>query len=308
MADGYDIIGDVHGHADKLKALLVELGYRHTRGAFRHPARKAIFVGDLIARGCQNRETISLVRNMHEADEALMVMGNHEYNAICFHTPDPTNDGEYLRPRIQKNIEQHSKFMDELTGQDNELQKTIDWFKELPLFLEEDGLRVIHACWHKKHLPALRQKLPTGLVTNEFLVQSSKKTTEEHTWIENLLKGPEYPLPGETEFKDKDGNTRKEIRTKWWFNKLESYRNSALVGKKHLETIPDDGPMPNKSLVGYPESAPPVFFGHYWLTGDPEPMAPNVACLDYSVGESGKLCAYRWDGKQIIDSSKFVTV
>lgn len=47
----YDIIGDVHGHASALAALLTRLGYRETRGAWRHPDRQAIFVGDLIDRG-----------------------------------------------------------------------------------------------------------------------------------------------------------------------------------------------------------------------------------------------------------------
>ena len=51
MTDGYDIIGDIHGHADQLEALLSELGYRPSGGAHRHPHRQAVFVGDLIDRG-----------------------------------------------------------------------------------------------------------------------------------------------------------------------------------------------------------------------------------------------------------------
>ena len=47
----YDIIGDIHGQADKLEALLRTLGYRDTAGAWRHPERQAIFVGDFIDRG-----------------------------------------------------------------------------------------------------------------------------------------------------------------------------------------------------------------------------------------------------------------
>ena len=48
---GYDIIGDIHGHADKLEAMLRTLGYRRTAGAWRHPDRQAIFVGDFVDRG-----------------------------------------------------------------------------------------------------------------------------------------------------------------------------------------------------------------------------------------------------------------
>jgi hypothetical protein len=58
----------------------------------------------------------------------------------------------------------------------------------------------------------------------------------------------------------------------------------------------------------YPADAPPVFFGHYWLlTPEPELLAPNVACLDYSVPRGGFLCAYRWDGERVLDPSHFVT-
>ena len=35
----YDVIGDIHGHADKLTALLRKMGYRHHLGAWRHPER-----------------------------------------------------------------------------------------------------------------------------------------------------------------------------------------------------------------------------------------------------------------------------
>lgn len=60
----YDIIGDIHGEADKLRDLLAHLGYRETAGAFRHPERTAIFVGDLIDRGPRQRETVQTVRRM----------------------------------------------------------------------------------------------------------------------------------------------------------------------------------------------------------------------------------------------------
>ena len=47
----YDIIGDVHGQAGKLNALLFKLGYRRIDGTYRHPlSRVALFLGDLIDR------------------------------------------------------------------------------------------------------------------------------------------------------------------------------------------------------------------------------------------------------------------
>lgn len=56
-----DLIGDIHGHADKLEELLVKLGYKKRRGTYSHPERKALFVGDYIDRGPKLRETLELV-------------------------------------------------------------------------------------------------------------------------------------------------------------------------------------------------------------------------------------------------------
>lgn len=41
MTDGYDIIGDVHGCATKLEALLQKLGYQTTDGTGEHRHRVA---------------------------------------------------------------------------------------------------------------------------------------------------------------------------------------------------------------------------------------------------------------------------
>ena len=93
----YDIIGDIHGQADKLEALLRTLGYRDTAGAWRHQERQAIFVGDFLDRGPAQVRSIDIARRMVDAGAALAVMGNHELNAIAWHTPDPRHPGDFLR-------------------------------------------------------------------------------------------------------------------------------------------------------------------------------------------------------------------
>jgi hypothetical protein len=100
----YDIIGDVHGHADALAALLADLGYRECQGAWRHAERQTLFVGDFIDRGPKQVETVALVRAMVEAGSAQAVMGNHELNAIAWYTPDPNQPGEYLRPHFSAKV------------------------------------------------------------------------------------------------------------------------------------------------------------------------------------------------------------
>lgn len=74
----FDLIGDIHGHADELTELLELLGYRRANDVYGHPTRRAIFVGDFIDRGPQITQVLKIVRPMVEARAALAVMGNHE--------------------------------------------------------------------------------------------------------------------------------------------------------------------------------------------------------------------------------------
>ena len=71
----YDLIGDIHGHADALVKLLHELGYDNHTGVYRHPKRQAVFLGDFIDRGPKIRETLEIVRPMIESGAAQAVMG-----------------------------------------------------------------------------------------------------------------------------------------------------------------------------------------------------------------------------------------
>jgi len=72
----FDLIGDVHGCADELKALLSRLGYAPD---FSHPEnRRLVFVGDLVDRGPKVVEAATLVMDAVAAGRALCVPGNHD--------------------------------------------------------------------------------------------------------------------------------------------------------------------------------------------------------------------------------------
>ncbi|OEJ93903.1 polynucleotide kinase-phosphatase [Streptomyces thermolilacinus] len=71
----FDIIGDIHGCASELEALLAKLGYVDGR----HPGgRTAVFVGDLVDRGPDSPGVLRRVMGMVESGDALCVPGNHE--------------------------------------------------------------------------------------------------------------------------------------------------------------------------------------------------------------------------------------
>jgi len=75
----FDIIGDVHGCADELEALLDRLGYRRDGDVCSHPeGRRVVFLGDLVDRGPRILDTCRLVRATVEAGHGLCVPGNHD--------------------------------------------------------------------------------------------------------------------------------------------------------------------------------------------------------------------------------------
>lgn len=308
MDVAYDIIGDIHGHADRLEALLHKLGYSHRAGVRRHPERQAIFVGDLVDRGEHQVRTLRIVRAMVEAGTARAIMGNHEFNAIAWATPDRHEPGEHLRRRTghtgQKNRRQHHAFLADVGEDSAEHKAWIEWMKQLPLWIEEPGMRVVHACWSPRHAEALKPHLADGArLTEELIENASQRGTDAYVALETLLKGEEIALPEGVSFHDKDGHERHEIRTQWWNPHLTTYRD-ASIGLR-----PED--VPDVAIVGrevIPETDRPTFIGHYWLNPR-EPMKPRsnrVACVDYSAGKGGPLACYRFDGESELSASKFV--
>jgi len=307
----YDIIGDIHGQADKLHALLKQLGYRDANGAYRHPSRCALFVGDFIDRGPRQLDSVTIVRRMLDAGSAMAVMGNHEFNAIAWHTADPDHPGEFLRPHLgqlgQKNRHQHQAFLAEVEPKPALHTEIINWFLTLPLWLELPGLRVVHACWHDGYMQELRPFLSASLQLNaELIKQASRKAHMQFRTVEGLTKGLEIALPDGYSFQDKDDHPRHEVRIRWWDGAATNYRDLAIMPEFVRQTLPD---MP---VVGDPrtpyDNVKPVFFGHYWMTGTPRLQSPYAACVDYSAAKNGALVAYRWNGEALLDDRNFVAV
>lgn len=300
----YDIIGDIHGYATTLKALLTKLGYRVEHGAYLHPERMVIFLGDFIDRGPEIRETLQTVRAMVDGGSALAVMGNHEFNALAYHTPD--GEGDYLRKHTPEKVEQHRATMEQLgIPYPDEWKGWLEWFSTLPLFLDLGRLRTVHAAWDPEAVKAFGAIKRLDEVTLRAMARGGGAL---HKFKENLLNGVELELPEGHFFTDKAGFKRKDIRTRWWEPLAgKTYRQAVFPCS---ETVPDTiipAEFLSKDLT-YGIDQPPVFIGHYWLPADAtkRPMAVNVACLDYSVAKGGDLIAYRWDGELDICNGKQV--
>lgn len=303
----YDLIGDIHGHQDKLERLLVKLGYHTHAAAYRHPlGRKAIFLGDYVDRGPAVREVLHTVRGMVEAGDALAIMGNHELGAIQGHTPNRL--GGTLKPEWPATSKGHQATLRAFEGRAKEWADWIAWMKRLPIYLELDGLRAVHACWDGVCIASLR-KLNASLEDKDFLHRCSTSGTPEHKMVETVLKGPEIDVPPGCCFLDPEGFKRQRVRTRWW-----DIPTQARAGELAMPVpLPGEGDVPEnllRHLPNYGVTEKPVFVGHYWLSpnGAKAPLTPNIACLDYSAAKGDyPLVAYRWDGEKVLDAAKYVT-
>lgn len=318
IARVFDVIGDIHGHHTALRALLSLLGYQDRGGAWRFPGgrRRVLFVGDYIDRGPRIPEVVDLVRAMVEADSAVAILGNHEYNAIAWHTRD--SDGAPLRAHTPGRRRQHARTLLQYESEgmvpSARLTEALAWFARLPIAFENDSLRAVHAAWDAPMLASLSTDRP--LADRSFLTLSARRDRREYEIVERLLKGVEISLPPEIEYTDKDGTPRRKTRVRWWLDHGEIAKTYeklvplSAVAMPPVDTEFGSATVPAESLAtlpGYKDDRP-VFFGHYWLSGGPCLFADRIACLDYSIANDGMLCSYRFDGEHQLTADKFICV
>ena len=145
-------------------------------------------------------------------------------------------------------------------------------------------------------------------LTEELIHQSVEKGAKLKEGIDETLKGKEMEMPEGISFIDKDGTKRTEIRIKWWEDpSLMNYRSISVEPIDNLPEQPIKFPG-SDSIDFYNDNEKPVFFGHYWLKGQPSLYKNNICCLDYSIAKKGKLVAYPHDGEKILDPENFVYV
>jgi len=302
----YDIIGDVHGQASKLKKLLLKMGYTKTNGAYSHPTRKAVFVGDFINRGSEIKKTIRIVRNMVEGGHALAILGNHEINAIIYYLD---KNGGLRKNRQDKYFLSLFKTIKEYELNPAELKEVLDWMRTLPLFLDLGDIRIVHACWSDEAIEVAKRMYSEGRIKRKIFKTIQKKQEAEETvstWL--LTKGVYLRFPSDLRVRNNKGIMPRMIRMKWWdepanktFGEL-SFESKFTMPKYTVphEILPDIQP--------YPEDAPPVFFGHYCRGEGPFLIKHNICCVDSCVVGSGVLTAYRWSGERELTPENLLQV
>jgi hypothetical protein len=272
-----DIVGDVHGEAVALRALLTRLGYDDEGG---HPeGRRLVFVGDLADRGPDSPGVVLLVRSLVRKGRAQAVMGNHELNALraragarlkaehCWLFPQAPTFRHDGRPVPQKPAGRSARDI-------------LDFFDTLPLVLERAGdeaVRVVHASWSDEFVGALRHEEDAVSVfrraEEQIRGEAEKVPGIDEEGRELLLqnRNPIKLLTSGHEARSAtpimiNGKERYRVRTPWW-----NHYGGPLTVVGHYWRVPMPGDQSGDHLFdGKPHNA---------LLGP-----GTVMCVDYSVG------------------------
>lgn len=328
MNNSLDFIGDVHGHCDELRALLQKLGYVESAGAFRYPGgeRSVVFLGDYVDRGPDARGALNLVRAMRDAGSAIALLGNHEFNMLSFWQKNGAGGGHFLhrfkdgflREHSFNKIAIHSRTVTSFVGRKQEFLDALEFVKTLPLYIETPMFRAQHACFDDDAVAVLRREGIACFADGNFDELIARANDEEFEYedslfvpMSTLLKGPEMDLPKGEHYTDPEGVRRIKTRIAWWKNPADATFGELSFQPGVSMNIDSEVAPEVRARKFYGENERPVFFGHYWLTGVPKLIRDNVCCLDFSVAGyrgNGRLAAYRFDGEQRLDESKFVWV
>ncbi|MHC5260705.1 polynucleotide kinase-phosphatase [Streptomyces sp. UC4497] len=206
----FDIIGDIHGCASELEALLGKLGYvdgEHPEG------RTAVFVGDLVDRGPDTPGVLRRVMGMVKAGTALCVPGNHE-NKL----------GRWLKGRNVRHTHGLAETVEQLGGESEEFRAEVRTFVEglvSHYVLDGGKLVVCHA-----GLPEKYHGRTSGRVRSHALYGDTTGETDEfglpvrYPWAEEY-RGQAAVVYGHT-----------PVPTATWLNNTICLDTGAVFGGK----------------------------------------------------------------------------
>lgn len=305
-----DVVGDVHGEIGALEELLhARLGYNRDGS---HPqGRRAIFVGDLVDRGEDSHAVAWKVREWLRADRAGCVMGNHELNLLL---GKRRAGNEWFHGEEQQLRGGAGVIAQRVVGTDAERDELREFLATLPLVLEREDLRVVHACWHAPAVSALRgveRPAHDHFWHEEFRIERElrQRGIATDSLAADLERQNRNPVAVCTSGLEREaaapfhagGRMRRVERVPWW----EDYDEPATVVFGHYWRALDESDRPIKR-------GPYLFAGR----APQEPLGPlgRAWCVDFSVGcrnvgraQSGDpqarrnaLAALRWPERVVV--------
>ena len=276
-----DLIGDIHGHYLELRLMLEKFGYSFQGLNLAHPEnRKLAFVGDFINRGPQSVEVLKLVKSLQESGKAFVVLGNHEFKLV-------------------QNLVAGNSIPDEFIP-------FIAWLRTLPLFLELETLRIVHAAWHFSSIKILEQAL---VADDLFIKETFEKESMYKRASQSILSGIKTTIPKDLKLVDRFAIPRAKGRLKWWLD-LRGKPYSECFFSPMFPKISDRGPIETEvsMLEPYTQQEKPVFIGHYCLPPNIPKIFGQVVCLDGCVTCDKRLWGYRYEGEHIPETSNLIQV
>ena len=276
-----DFVGDVHGEIDALRSLMNHLGYdddgEHAKG------RRLVFLGDLTDRGPDSPAVVRFVQHLCNEGRAQCVLGNHDLN-ILLKKKKYDNDWFFGKEFMEDGAVVPQMLADETTQ-----QEVLHFFSTLPIALERDDLRVVHASWSDPMIKLAKEATEVAVLYEDYrkkiegsFSQIDVDPTDKELKHQNenpvklLTSGPEEPSAEPVVV---GGKKRHLKRVEWW----KTYHDTFCV------------------------------FGHYSII-DGQPRGNGSSfCIDYGVsrrwterrkgissGFTFKLAALQWPDMQIV--------
>jgi hypothetical protein len=167
-----DIVGDIHGEIDALRHLTSHLGY-DSRGG--HPdGRHLVFVGDLCDRGADSPAVVGFVSALIERGLAQCVLGNHELNLLRQSRKE--GNGWYF---AENHDMDENKFADSKPLPAADRAGVEAFLSRLPLALERNDLRLVHAAWHQPSIDTARSCRSSALQLYDAYAASTQRHAAE---------------------------------------------------------------------------------------------------------------------------------
>ena len=225
------IVGDVHGCAEELDALLDRLAFSL--------GDRLVFVGDLIARGPDSLGVLDIARRTG----AVVVRGNHEEKLLSWRAKKHAH-GRGLGKRPDPLPRMHAKVARAFRKVDWTLLATAPTFCDLP----EHGARVVHAgvvpgiAWDEQDRQAL-MRIRTVSARGEWAAEAGKGAV---LWG-SLYEGPPHVVFGH--------NAMKEPQLHAWATGLDT--SCVYGGRLTAMVLPEKQPIPRGEaaralLVSFP--------------------------------------------------------
>lgn len=326
-AGALDIVGDIHGEHEALVDLLTHLGYDGHGHHAQH--RTLVFVGDFCDRGPNSPAVLALVQRLVASGRAVAILGNHEINLLRGEAKD--GSGWFFEARASRDHDKYAPFQ---RADAHDRPSVLSFLSALPIALERDDLRVVHAAWQTDLIEQVRP-LPLGSVMTHYNQwEQAAQQRALATRLEERMAAELARWGHGLENRDREPPFLHALAEHEANQQMLNPLKVLTSGVERVGTEPfySSGKWRFCDRVAWWDAytdETPVVIGHYWRRvkpidrstvgkGDPDlfeatpPLAwhgqrRNVFCVDYSVGgrwterKAGtpvghhfKLAALRW--------------